>query len=83
MRAAWGKAYGRLIRPGGVLIALMWPVEASRDRSVGPPFPIEPEDYDKALAPAGFVREHVSKVPDDVSVERRRGLEMVGIYRRV
>ena len=83
MRNAWAEKYATLIRPGGKLITMMYPCDPNKDRSVGPPFPVFPEDYDKALLANGFRKEHVVKLGDDISVERRKGLEYLGIWTRI
>ena len=52
-RKAWAQRYRTLIKPGGQLATLMFPVDASRDREQGPPFPVTPELYSELLTPEG------------------------------
>lgn len=45
-RPEWGRQINALIKPGGYLIALIFPLTATAD---GPPFYVRPEHYDEAL----------------------------------
>lgn len=40
MRPQWGARMAEIIKPGGTLIALMFPIE---EKEGGPPFPVTPE----------------------------------------
>lgn len=53
MRGGWAEAWGRQLKPGGQLVTLMFPVDASRPRDEGPPFPLTPELYNDLLSPLG------------------------------
>ena len=44
-RKKWAQRYTQLIKPGGQLATLIFPVDASKDRNEGPPFPVTPELY--------------------------------------
>ena len=55
-RKAWAQRYRKLIKPGGQLVTLMFPVDANKDRNEGPPFPLTPELYDELLQPEGMQR---------------------------
>lgn len=51
MRKQWGDAWSHWLKPGGVLVTLMFPVEpAGRD---GPPWPVSAELYSENLEPHG------------------------------
>lgn len=54
-RKKWAQRYRQLIRPGGQLATLMFPVDASRDKNEGPPFPLTPELYTELLTPEGML----------------------------
>ncbi len=53
MRGRWAEAWGRQIKPGGELVTLMFPIDASMPRDQGPPFPLTPELYAELLSPHG------------------------------
>ena len=55
-RKTWAQRYRKLIKPGGQLATLMFPVDASRDKDQGPPFPLTPELYTELLTPEGVCR---------------------------
>lgn len=69
-----------LIRPGGLLVALFYPVEpAAPPLPEGPPFASRREDLERLfLGPFELVE---AAVPSD-SVERRRGREWLAVLRR-
>ena len=52
-RKAWAQRYKTLIKPGGQLATLIFPVDASRNKDEGPPFPVTPELYTELLTPEG------------------------------
>ena len=47
LRSRWAERYAELIRPGGVLITLQWPLDG--DRQGGPPYSLSPKIYDDLL----------------------------------
>ncbi|KAI0829469.1 S-adenosyl-L-methionine-dependent methyltransferase [Trametes gibbosa] len=47
MRPAWAKQMSRLVKPGGYLVTLVFPILPETD--VGPPFFVRPEHYDDVL----------------------------------
>lgn len=47
MRPQWGERINEIIAPGGYLIALAWPIQASRN--TGPPHAVTVEDYEKVI----------------------------------
>ena len=53
-RKKWAQRYTQLIKPGGQLATLIFPVDASKDRNEGPPFPVTPELYADLLEPLGM-----------------------------
>ncbi|GAX79709.1 hypothetical protein CEUSTIGMA_g7150.t1 [Chlamydomonas eustigma] len=81
-REDWAVTWSRLIKPGGTLITLIFPVDSSRDPDVGPPFPLTPELYHKLLPAAGFECVSVEPVPPELSHNGREGKEYLGLWRR-
>ncbi|KXN84483.1 putative thiol methyltransferase 2 [Leucoagaricus sp. SymC.cos] len=49
-RLEWGKKMAELIKPGGYLITLVFPIGPPTD--VGPPFHVRPDHYDEPLSSA-------------------------------
>lgn len=47
MRQAWGKQISRLVKPGGYLITLVFPILPYTD--AGPPFYVRSEHYEAIL----------------------------------
>jgi SAM-dependent methyltransferase len=78
-RAAWAESTARLIRPGGTLLALLFPVDAERPTDQGPPFALEPKRI-SALIESDF--ELVSLEPVRLSHPARAGREWLAEYRR-
>ena len=82
MRKDWGPSWHRILRPGGLLITLIFPVEDDQDR-VGPPWPVTPELYkDLLLKNEGFVLRSLEKVPDEQSHPKRAGKEYMAVWER-
>lgn len=88
-RQDWADAYARLIKPGGVLVCLQFPLdstgrsEAELVAESGPPFPVVPAQYDAVLTAAGFERLAHEAVPVEHSHPGRGGREALALYRRV
>ncbi|BGP14537.1 hypothetical protein JCM10213_001885 [Rhodosporidiobolus nylandii] len=76
-REKWGKRYAEVIRPGGLLIALAFPLDG--DREGGPPYSVSEEAYDKVLLLA-FEKVY-SRVPGKSS-EGRAGRDKMLVYRK-
>ncbi len=82
MRADWGGSWHRILRPGGLLVTLIFPVDADVDRE-GPPWPVSPELYKTLLLENdGFVLKSLEKVPDEQSHEKRAGREYMAVWER-
>lgn len=91
-RPAWARAMAELIRPGGVLITLMFPLiedPASGppvDRNQGPPFPLTQGIYVKHLQHPGSDGERLFRLESQWPVTRshpgREGKEKLAIWRR-
>ncbi|CAK0756839.1 hypothetical protein CVIRNUC_002488 [Coccomyxa viridis] len=81
-RKKWAQRYAQLIKPGGQLATLIFPVDPNKDRNEGPPFPVTPELYTELLEPLGFAQVHFRKVEPHESHERRRGQEYFAVWTR-
>jgi len=76
-RLEWGKQMNALIKPGGYLITLVFPIDPPTD--IGPPFFVRPEHY---LEPLGDNWEKVlDKVPE-TSIEFHVGKERIVVWRK-
>lgn len=79
MRKAWAEGWAKRLKKGGCLITLMFPVEEAG--RVGPPWPVQPQDYAGVLKPLGFEcvkQERVSV--DDAGRRDRINLEILAIW---
>jgi len=76
-RPEYAAALRGALRPGGMLIALLFPVEV---RDGGPPFGVDESEIESVLAP-GMEVVHV-ETPES-SVEPRRGRERLAILRKL
>ena len=86
-RDAWAARMGRLVKPGGNLVTLMFPLDG--DRAGGPPFSVSKADYldrlSRRLANGSeplFAVEAVEDVPAAASHPERGGREALGIFTR-
>lgn len=82
MRMSWGETYSRLVKHGGDLVCLMYPVDQHRDPDSGPPFRVDIEAYVAVLAPHGFRLAFLEQVPDKLANKDRRGMEWIGVFHR-
>lgn len=95
LRGAWAAAMAALVRPGGVLLTLQFPIRPSEavgystthpagsplDFTAGPPFLLTPSLYHELLDGA-FECAWERAVPDADSPPLRAGLERVALWRR-
>jgi len=81
MRAEWARKWAGFLRQGGALVAVVFPVDASKEG--GPPWAVTPDAYREALVPAGFEVVSLDKVPDDKSFPDRVGREYLLVARRI
>ena len=82
-RSEWAGQMARLIRPGGELIALIFPhkwVRGDGDRGM-PPFRLMPDEVE-ALVRDAFEHVSIEPVPPALSHQGREGLETLGRWRR-
>lgn len=75
-RGDYWRAVRELLAPGGHLVGLFY----NHGRPAGPPFDITPAAVRRFAGDAGFTLRHWELAPD--SIERRRGMEWLGIYQR-
>mmetsp|Transcript_9801 Transcript_9801/g.14710 ORF Transcript_9801/g.14710 Transcript_9801/m.14710 type:complete len:270 (-) Transcript_9801:100-909(-) len=78
LRQPWGKRMGKLVKRGGRLLTLVYPIDernGNNESAVGPPFPVTVEEYEKVLFPEGFVKE--SECTSEETVPQRKGRELV------
>lgn len=82
MRANWGPSWYRILRPGGLLITLIFPVDPSMENK-GPPWPVTPELYKELLLKnEGFMLRSLEKVPNEQSHSGRAGREYIAVWER-
>jgi methyl halide transferase len=74
-RQAYVETAGRLIKPGGLIIALFY----ETNEAGGPPFNTQEKDIEKYFSEKFFI-ESLSKTPH--SVEKRKGKEWLAILKR-
>ncbi|KAK9719761.1 hypothetical protein K7432_004588 [Basidiobolus ranarum] len=75
IRSQWGERYAEIIKPGGVLIALMYPLD---EREGGPPFTVSIPAYKSALE--RFF--DLELIDDCKSHPNREGKEKISVWRR-
>ncbi|KAJ3505738.1 hypothetical protein NLJ89_g7260 [Agrocybe chaxingu] len=78
MRNDWGRKVAELVKPGGYLIAICYPMLPYTD--TGPPYYLRPEHYDTPLG-SKFVK-ILDKVPEKSS-ESHEGKERLLVWKRV
>lgn len=77
-RGEWGQVMSRLVKQGGYLVTLIFPLDSPQD--YGPPWFVRPEHY---LEPLGDGWEKVlDKVPE-VSLPSHQGRERLVVWKRV
>ncbi|KAM5543778.1 hypothetical protein V8D89_002395 [Ganoderma adspersum] len=76
-RPEWGRQMVKLVRPGGFLITLVFPIDVETGN--GPPFYVRAEDYEEVLGDGWEVV--VDKVPGE-SIESHKGRERMIVRRR-
>ncbi len=75
---------GNLVKPGGVLLTLMFPLKDldpfAQDK---PPFPLKKEDYQTRLPSNGFELVSLHDVPGELSHPDRAGFEAFGVWKKL
>lgn len=79
-RNEWGQQMNKLVKPGGYLITLIYPLGIPEDCKTGPPYRVAPADY---IEPLGSGWEKVlDKVPE-VSFEANVGRERMVVWKKL
>lgn len=81
LRPDWAKRMSALVKPRGHLIALAFPIDSSRPRDDGPPFPVDVEAYEAVLGAAGEWKKVADIVPE-TSINTHVGRERVLVFQR-
>ncbi|KAG8718120.1 hypothetical protein FRC08_005893 [Ceratobasidium sp. 394] len=79
MRVLWGCRMAEIVKPGGYLIILMYPIDPARARDDGPPFPVDVEAYALAL---GDSWDKLLDLVPNTSQPSHQGRERLGVWRR-
>lgn len=78
MRPAWGKQMAKLIKPGGYLISLVYPMDPPVD--YGPPYYVRP-NYVLEILGEGWEK-LIDEVPEN-SLETHKGRERLLVLKRL
>ena len=78
MRPEWGIQMGKIVKHGGFLITLVYPMLPYTD--AGPPFYVRPEHYEEALGP-GWIKVW-DRVPEK-TLETHVGKERMIVWQRL
>ncbi|KAI9067161.1 S-adenosyl-L-methionine-dependent methyltransferase [Trametes sanguinea] len=81
LRPAWGKQMTKLVKPGGFLITLVFPIEEEYT-DAGPPFFVRPEHYAEVLG-AGTNWEKVWDAVPAKTLDTHVGKERLVVWRRL
>ncbi|KFK37214.1 hypothetical protein AALP_AA4G228700 [Arabis alpina] len=77
LRPLWAQLMDKLLKPGGELITLMYPID---DRIGGPAYKVSAYEYQKVLIPLGF--EATSIEDNELAVGSRKGKEKIGRWKK-
>ncbi|THH33790.1 hypothetical protein EUX98_g404 [Antrodiella citrinella] len=78
-RPEWGRRMSELVRKGGYLITLVFPIDPPRD--YGPPFFVRPAHYDPVLAEHGWEKVY-DKIPEK-SAEAHVNRERMVVWKKL
>ncbi|KZP24654.1 S-adenosyl-L-methionine-dependent methyltransferase [Athelia psychrophila] len=79
-RVEWGQQMNKLVKKGGYLITLVFPLGIPKECETGPPFRVEPVDYLEPLGPGW--EKMVDKIPE-VSFEANVGRERMVVWKKL
>ncbi len=87
LRGEWAKQMAALLRPGGELFCLQFPLGAYGDTHKvslqnGPPFILSKQLYHDLLTPLGLVCVEEGDIPAEMSDPKRAGLEAFSRWRK-
>ncbi|GBE79312.1 S-adenosyl-L-methionine-dependent methyltransferase [Sparassis latifolia] len=77
-RDDWGRTMSSIVKPGGYLITLVFPIDPPQE--VGPPFYVRPEHY---VGPLGAGWEKVYDEAPEVSLGSHAGRERMIVWKRL
>lgn len=80
LRLAWGSQMRTLVKPGGYVVTLMWPLGLDKD-SKGPPYYFDFQDYVDALGGGWDVV--INEIPTISSNERHQGKERLVVWKKL
>ncbi|KIJ70295.1 hypothetical protein HYDPIDRAFT_23413 [Hydnomerulius pinastri MD-312] len=78
LRSDWGKQMSALLKQGGYLITLVFPLDLPLDG--GPPFHVKPEHYDEVLEQSW--EKVLDEIPEE-SIPTHIGRERLVVYRKL
>jgi len=78
-RADWGRQMNALVKPGGFLITLIYPLDSPKE--YGPPFYVQLEHYVEHLGGQNWEK-MIDKVPE-VSSEAHTGRERLVVWKKI
>jgi len=78
-REGWADTYKRLMKPGGELVTLVYPIRPEDNN--GPPYAMNTDLVKGLLEPRGFVCESMEPVPHSKSHPGREGMEVLARWR--
>ena len=73
VRKDWASQMSALVKPGGLLMTLIFPINEERPRDQGPPFPVTLALLEQLLAPVGFEKLQLEMLPSDLCHPNRDG----------
>ncbi|KAL4193808.1 hypothetical protein AMTRI_Chr06g201190 [Amborella trichopoda] len=76
LRPTWAKRMRLLLKPGGELITLIFPIG---NHVGGPPYKVSAEEYEVVLRPLGFNLTYLED--NDLAVKGRKGKEKLGRWK--
>ncbi|CAE6521174.1 unnamed protein product [Rhizoctonia solani] len=79
LREHWGRRIAEIVKPGGYLITLMYPIDPGRARNDGPPFPVDFEVYSLVLKESW---DNLLNLVPGTSRPTHEGRERLGVWRR-
>ncbi|CAE6447736.1 unnamed protein product [Rhizoctonia solani] len=79
LREHWGRRMAEIVKPGGYLITLMYPIDPDRARNGGPPFPVDFEAYSAVLNESW---DNLLNAIPTTSQPTHEGRERLGVWRR-
>jgi len=79
MRPDWGKQITKLVKPGGYLITLIFPIDPPQDH--GPPYFVRPNHYEEVLHSADWEK-LFQEVPKH-STEEHKDREVIAVWKRL